>query len=81
MTLPKIKPPEFRYEVHTYTLCQGWINCWTAADSKDDTHFDSFQTIDEAQSEMDEMDDPEEHRIYDNFTKMYVGYRFTEPSD
>jgi hypothetical protein len=36
------------YEVQTYTLCEGWVNCWTT-DGKPTT----FETAQEAQAEID----------------------------
>ncbi len=36
------------YEIQTYTLCQGWINCWTI-----DEQPQTFATRAEAQAELD----------------------------
>ena len=43
-----------RYEVHTYTLCQGWINCWMLTDENGNETSESFPTIKAAQIELDE---------------------------
>lgn len=38
-----------RYEVQTYTVCDGWINCWT--DTKDEEEVPAtFETHDLAQA-------------------------------
>lgn len=44
-----------KYEVHTWTLCDGWINCWTATDPDGKEMLDSFPTIEEAQAEIAEL--------------------------
>ena len=72
MTDANTKPPLFRYEVHTDTICQGWINCWTVSEGDGLPYFDSFQSIAEAEREINELDDPENHRVYDNVTGTYV---------
>ncbi|GJL80239.1 MAG: hypothetical protein NPINA01_32280 [Nitrospinaceae bacterium] len=77
-----------RYEVHTWTLCQGWVNCWTVTALEETPH--TFKTIEAAQAEIDEFFadiedqinsgeraseegyDPEEFRIYDNVKRQYV---------
>ena len=46
---------KYRYEVHIYTLCQGWINCWTVSDDSGVEHPDSFPTVGAAQSEIDDL--------------------------
>lgn len=43
-----------RYAVETYTLCDGWINCWTECDYDEDRPL-TFATIAEAQAEIDEL--------------------------
>ena len=86
MTTFNIKAPLFRYEVHTFTLCQDWINCWTVyqldegshdddgnhSNPDGDTYFDSYPSIDQALDEIFDLEDPENHRVYDNATKQYV---------
>jgi len=47
--------PEHRYEVHTYTLCDGWINCWTITDENNAERPDSYTTTEAAQVEIDEL--------------------------
>jgi len=42
-----------RYEVHTYTICQGWINCWTITDENDVERPECFPTIEAAQAEIE----------------------------
>ena len=69
----EIKKPN-KYEVHHYTMIEGWINCWT----EDDKPM-TFESQASAQADIDElindMDgyDPEEFRIYDMELKEYVG--------
>ena len=43
-----------RFEVHTWTLCDGWINCWTVTDKHGNEQPDSYLTIKAAQAEIDE---------------------------
>lgn len=43
-----------RFEVHTWTLCDGWVNCWTVADNNGKEQPDSYPTIEAAQAEIDE---------------------------
>jgi hypothetical protein len=42
------------YEVQHYTLCDGWINCWTITDENDVETLETFDTIEEAQAALDE---------------------------
>tara|TARA_R110002073_G_scaffold8027_19_gene44891 strand:- start:23514 stop:23786 length:273 start_codon:yes stop_codon:yes gene_type:complete len=49
------RPPRFRYEVHTDTICQGWINSWTVSDGNEAPYFDSFQSVDKAHREISEL--------------------------
>lgn len=54
MTKTDANPNEPRYEVHTYTMCEGWINCWTETD---EDHVESpvlFLTLEEAKTEIEE---------------------------
>lgn len=38
-----------RYEVRTYNLCEGWVNCWTTYETDDSTgHPTTFATEEEA---------------------------------
>lgn len=41
-----------RYEVHTYTHCQGWVNCWTVTEEGEEQP-DSYPSIEAAQAEID----------------------------
>lgn len=41
------------FEVQTFTLCDGWINCWSITDERG-TRPETFGTRAEAQSEIDE---------------------------
>ena len=43
------------YEVHTWTLCEGWVNCWTVTDLKGDVQPDTYPTIESAQAEIDDL--------------------------
>ncbi|HEB72007.1 MAG TPA: hypothetical protein ENI77_05245 [Nitrospirae bacterium] len=49
------KKPEHRYEVHHYTLCEGWVNCWTVTDNENSEYPDSYSTIEAAQAEINEL--------------------------
>lgn len=42
------------YEVQHYTLCQGWVNNWTIWDDENGERPQTFNTVDEAQAELDE---------------------------
>jgi hypothetical protein len=44
-----------KYEVHTWTLCEGWVNCWLVTDEKGNEQPDSYPTIEAAQAEIDEI--------------------------
>lgn len=48
------KSPKHRYEVHTYTLCQGWVNCWMVTDHDGSEYPETFETIDAARSEIND---------------------------
>jgi len=41
------------FEVQTFTLCDGWINCWSVSDERG-TRPETFSTQAEAQAEIDE---------------------------
>lgn len=43
------------YEVHTWTLCEGWVNCWTVTNEKGKEQPDTYPTIEAAQAEIDEL--------------------------
>ena len=51
-----------KYEVHTWTLCQGWINCWTVTENGHEVP-DTYPTIEAAQIEIDDMFDEIERQI------------------
>ncbi len=42
------------FEVHEWTLCDGWSNCWTVTDKHGNEQPDTYPTIEEAQAEIDE---------------------------
>ena len=41
------------FEIHTNTICDGWVNCWRIGDGNTDEP-QSFDTVLEAQAEIDE---------------------------
>jgi len=41
--------------VHTWTICEGWVNCWTVTDEHGDEQLSRYQTIETAQAEIDEL--------------------------
>ncbi len=43
------------YEVHTWTLCEGWVNGWTVTNEKGKEQPDTYPTIEAAQAEIDEL--------------------------
>ena len=49
---------ETRYEVQTYTFCDGWINTWSISEEAADSLFtdrpETFATRQEAQEALDE---------------------------
>lgn len=47
------------FEVHTYTICQGWTNCWTIDQGTPET----FDTAEEAQAEIDDLINTVQHEI------------------
>ncbi len=76
------------YEVHIYTLCDGWINCWRELGQDGTVQPCQYKSIKEAQAEIDETirdsqmavtlgeieepDDPQGYRIYDVNNQIYV---------
>ena len=77
------------YEVQHYTLCDGWINTWSYAESDGVMQPETFTTADEAQAALDEyFQDLEEEvlaaqsRAYsrDDFRIQYVPPTKTEPT-
>ncbi|HLG63082.1 MAG TPA: hypothetical protein VKY19_14175 [Ktedonosporobacter sp.] len=42
------------YEVQTYTICQGWINCWSVIDAQGNETKQVFDTEAEAKVELEE---------------------------
>lgn len=43
-----------KYAVQTYTLCNGWMNCWHVTDAAGNTTMQLFDTEEEARAELDE---------------------------
>lgn len=43
-----------RYEVQHYTLCEGWINCWSIINSDDSQTPQTFDSVEAAQAEIDD---------------------------
>lgn len=65
-----------RYEVHTWTLCDGWVNCWTNCEVGDERPI-TYATVEAAQSELaaahaQRIINPELYRIYDTTDGVYV---------
>lgn len=50
-------------EVHTWTLCEGWVNCWIVTDEAGNEQPDSYPTIEAAQAEIDEVFEEIENQI------------------
>jgi len=80
-TLPAIN----RYEAHTYTMCEGWVNTWSISELIDDRardRLDSYQTVNEVQTEIDDlirranlqdMDySHDDYAIFDNEKGVYI---------
>jgi len=42
------------YEVLTYTLCDGWINCWSISEGNEEPRPQTFETREAAQAELNE---------------------------
>lgn len=40
--------PKGHWEVQTYTLCDGWVNCWTVSEGDAEPQAETFTTRDEA---------------------------------
>jgi hypothetical protein len=50
-----------RFEVQTYTFCDGWVNCWHASVNGGEMKPETFETLAEAQEAIsDHLDDSEE---------------------
>lgn len=45
---------KIKYEVQLYTLCQGWINTWSIVDDNRISEPHLFESIEDAQAELDE---------------------------
>lgn len=43
-----------KYEVLTYTLCDGWVNCWTDSDAEGNATPSLFDSREAAQAEVDD---------------------------
>lgn len=43
-----------KWEVQTYTLCDGWINCWTVHEDDGRSYPETFPTRKAAQAALDE---------------------------
>ena len=48
-----IRLPSVRYEVQTWTLCDGWVNTWTVLDERG-SEPETISTRKEAQAALDE---------------------------
>jgi hypothetical protein len=60
------------FEVQTLTLCQGWINCWTAYENGYTEKPLLFNTREEAQAALDEfLEDEHEEYLNGNMEDMY----------
>lgn len=76
-----------RYAVHTWTICDGWINTWTETiEGKE--HPQTFPSIEEARAEITQhirdslysyrkgyLESPyssEEYRVFDRITQSYI---------
>lgn len=42
-----------KYEVQQYTICDGWVNNWTLCENDEITSYEYFDSIAEAQAELD----------------------------
>ena len=51
------------YEVHTWSLCEGWVNCWIVTDEKGNDQPDSYPSIEAAQAEIDEIFEEIEYQV------------------
>ena len=52
--VPKLARVMGHWEVQTYTLCDGWVNCWTVSEGNEDPKPHVFATRDEAAKELRE---------------------------
>jgi len=52
-----------KYEVHTWTLCEGWVNCLIITDETGNEQPASYPTIEAAQAEVDEIFEEIENEI------------------
>jgi hypothetical protein len=44
-----------RYEVQTYTLCDGWINCWTTYEDDGHSYPTYYETYAEAEADLNDV--------------------------
>ena len=81
-----------KYEVQTYTLCDGFVNTWSTEDAAGNTIPSTFDTREAAQAEIDEFFDDIESEIAagergadegydrDDFQIVLVGQRYVDPA-
>ena len=65
---------EIKYEVQHYTLCNGWINCWTVIDENGNEMPQYFQTKADAEQELQEFFADIAHEIESGERSFEEGY-------
>lgn len=55
------------YEVQTYTLCDGWINCWTTYEADGHSYPTYYDTYAEAEADLNDVLDEWPEYMRDEF--------------
>lgn len=63
-----------RYEIQTFTLCDGWINTWFIIEDDNTQTPETFATETEAQHALDEFIDEIQEEIDAGQRAQYEGY-------
>ncbi|MES1026632.1 hypothetical protein ABN584_27440 [Gloeocapsa sp. BRSZ] len=66
------------YEVRQCTVCTGWVNNWLIHQEDGSSHPQTFQTIEEAQAEIDEFLADIEAEIQSGDRQSDEGYHISE---
>ena len=63
-----------RYEIQTFTLCDGWVNTWTVHHEDGTSEPETFSTEKEAQAALDEFFADIQEEIDAGQREPYEGY-------
>lgn len=66
------------FEVQHYTLVDGWVNCWTTYNENDDETPTTYETLDNAIFDLDDMFTEIDYEITAGFRDADTGYSDSE---